>query len=654
MFRFPNSLDRPKSDTFTPDPTADNRHYRLLPYSQGRYKAHGVVNLDSQGVVPYSTSSLHRQPYAVSEMPQSINLSKRPVTISSSGTTDLYSGTPVFQYSEADLASQAEQMSLADKGPATRSKRAITTSSNNDVPDTDMRNFPAVDHWNNQLAEEQSKVSQPVEKRAVSTGAQHSAAFLHQSPAGRVCPKDTRSLSRAPFLQKIHQIWPEGQSGALNQFVGSQRPVRNQSIAPVYSRSRHVPDRLEFSDSAKTINAAYNSLKTNPLNAEAEFRKVYPAMLGSLNWKDQCRVVAGLARAIKDQGGIHNYQRAVDTILKFKGERVHPTVPSGFHSLDITLAKAWEGLGRYRWAEMLLLAMIKRGRFVPVDVLSRPTGNRDIDLALIMLWQAMGKQDLAQKLLMAIRVKNPNQMQLAIADKNPEMTREEAETILCQPTGDSDLDLAQARLWESMEQYALAETLLLLMSGKDPCELWLAIAGQNPRMTKANAEAVLCTLSGKQNMDLARLWQAMDKKELAENLLLVMAGKNPKELKLAMAGENPRMTAEEAEAMLCHPSDKHDINLALARLWEDMEKYDEAENLLLAMAGKNPKELRLAMAGENPGMTTEEAEVALCEPSCKYDVNLALVMLWGIMDKQALAEKLRAAAGMPSLKKSVS
>ncbi|KEI70332.1 hypothetical protein GV64_05950 [Endozoicomonas elysicola] len=613
------------------------------------------MNLGSQGVVPYSASSLHRQPYAVSEMPQSINLFKRPVTISSSGTTDLYTGTRVFQYSEADLASQAEQMSFADKEPATRSKRAITTSANNDVPDTDMRNFPAVDHWNNQLAEEQGKVSQPVEKLAVSTGLQRSAAFRHQSPAGRVCPNDTRSLSRAPFLQKNHQIWPEGQRGALSQFAGSQRPERNQSIAHVYSSSRHVPVRAEFIDSAKkTINAAYNSLKTNPLNAEAEFRKVYPTMLGSLNRKDQCRLVAGLARAIKDQGGIHNCQRAVETILKFKGERVHPTVPSGFHSLDITLAKAWEGLGIYRWAEMLLLAMVNRGRFVPVDVLSQPTGNRDIDLALIMLWQAMGKQDLAQKLLMAIRVKNPNQMQLAIADKNPEMTKEDAETILCKPTGDSDLDLAQARLWESMKQYALAETLLLLMSGKDPYELRLAMVGKNPRMTKANAEAVLCTLSGKQNMDLARLWQAMDKKELAENLFLVMAGKNPKELKLAMAGENPRMTAEEAEAVLCHPSDKHDINLALARLWEDMEKYDEAENLLLAMAGKNPKELRLAMAGENPGMTKEEAEVVLCEPSSKYDVNLALVMLWGIMDKQALAEKLRAAAGMPSLKKSVS
>ena len=71
--------------------------------------------------------------------------------------------------------------------------------------------------------------------------------------------------------------------------------------------------------------------------------------------------------------------------------------------------------------------------------------------------------------------------------------------------------------------------------------------------------------SGYHNLDntLARLWQVMGKNEQAEKLLLAMAGKH-----LGMADE-----------MLCNPSGKHDIDLALVRLWEVMGKNEQAEKL---------------------------------------------------------------------------
>ena len=61
-----------------------------------------------------------------------------------------------------------------------------------------------------------------------------------------------------------------------------------------------------------------------------------------------------------------------------------------------------------------------------------------------------------------------------------------------------------------------------------------------------------------------------------------------------------------------------------------MGKNEQAEKLLLATAGKH-----LGMADE-----------MLCKPSGKHDIDLALVRLWQVMGKNEQAEKLCAAVGI--------
>ncbi|WOG26231.1 hypothetical protein [Endozoicomonas sp. 8E] len=156
------------------------------------------------------------------------------------------------------------------------------------------------------------------------------------------------------------------------------------------------------------------------------------------------------------------------------------------------------------------------------------------------------------------------------------------------------VNISLARLWQLMEKYQLAEGLLLELSSKQPDD----------------SEDILCKPSCRDdiNLALALLWQEMGKYNLSERLVLNMSEKDP----------------DDSEEMICKPCGHHLVDLALARLWQTMGKSDQAETLLLDMSGKHPT----------------DDEDSLCKPIGDDEIDLALVRLWETLGKQKLAERL--------------
>ncbi|WP_448217735.1 hypothetical protein [Endozoicomonas sp. 2B-B] len=208
----------------------------------------------------------------------------------------------------------------------------------------------------------------------------------------------------------------------------------------------------------------------------------------------------------------------------------------------------------------------------------------NLDLTLSRCEEALGRYPDAEMRLQALRNIKPD------ADKE----------TLCKPSGNFDADIANIRLWQLMEKHTQSERLLLKMEEQLKSELKRSRSAANKKRLRKYLHIV--------KLALARLWQAMNKYELAEDLLLKMSNKHP----------------GASEETLCRPCKDHDVNLALARLWQDMGKYQPTEKLLLNMSGKLP----------------EASEDRLCKPCRQHDINMALAVLWELMGKPHLTEIL--------------
>ncbi|KEI71259.1 hypothetical protein GV64_11350 [Endozoicomonas elysicola] len=465
-----------------------------------------------------------------------------------SGVNSDYS---VSQSPESGLDSRMEQLRLSDPRSTMMPVNMNSASATDTLSPVITGPFPEVDQWENRLEEERAKNVNRIDSEGERRLAQPTASapqrfrVSHGHPAVRQAPPGGSQVP--PLLQGSYQRHPGVQrTPRFNSPTQRFNFPANHKIP--HDRPGRVSDRGQCSDLEHTINIGYSFLKNAPSRAEIEFKKIYPARLGCLRQKDQCRVVTGLARAIKNQGGVKNYQRAIPIILDFRGRRFDPTIPSGDHKLDITLVKLWEGVREYSCAEKLQLAMINRQLNMPEDALCQPCGNYDTDLSIARLWQAMKKYRLAEKILLIMSDKHPHEWLHAMAGRHPNMRKAQAEVLLCQRSGNTDLDLALARLWQDMEKHRLAEGILL------------AITGKNLKMT----ETELFKHSSQYDIDLARQWEAMEKYELAEKMLL------------AITGKHLQMTDEQ----LCKPSGKHDIDLI--RHWHATDKKALAEQLRVA------------------------------------------------------------------------
>uniref|UniRef100_UPI0021499246 hypothetical protein n=1 Tax=Endozoicomonas sp. ONNA1 TaxID=2828740 RepID=UPI0021499246 len=219
------------------------------------------------------------------------------------------------------------------------------------------------------------------------------------------------------------------------------------------------------------------------------------------------------------------------------------------------------------------------------------------------------------------------------------------EEILCQHSHNFDADITNARLWQSMEKHQMAETLLVNMKK----ELTRILLSNRCAATAKTLHKQLQIV----NIALVRLLQERGLYEWAEDLLLDMSGKQ----------------ANYSEEFLCQPCGNDEIDLALLRLWELMCKHERVGRLLLNMSGKRldgteedlftPYEdrdidLALALHWHRMGKYQwaerlllnmsdkhlSDTEEDLCTPSGDREIDLALLRVWELQGKYKLTEKL--------------
>ncbi|WP_422138518.1 hypothetical protein [Endozoicomonas sp. ALC020] len=192
----------------------------------------------------------------------------------------------------------------------------------------------------------------------------------------------------------------------------------------------------------------------------------------------------------------------------------------------------------------------------------------------------------------------------------------------CEKQKEACFHLEKLRLTGELNEFG-ASTIRNLDLTLSLCEQTL---GKNPdaearllklRDKKPGAdEETLCQHSNYFDADMAnaRLWQFMRKYQLTEKLLHSMKYG----LIVRLQWNLHAALAEKLQDFL------HKVNIALARCWQETGQYEWAEDLLLNMSGKYP------------GNSIE----LLCKPSRHNDVNLALVRLWEVKGKHELAERL--------------
>ncbi|WP_422451457.1 hypothetical protein [Endozoicomonas sp. ALC066] len=332
------------------------------------------------------------------------------------------------------------------------------------------------------------------------------------------------------------------------------------------------------------IDDAYKELRKHKFTtAEKAFRTLLKNSEETLSQFQRHSVLMGLARSLKEQ----TQEKQLEACSLLEELRSNGTFSQSGAStipyLELTLSQCEQTLGRYLKAETRLLILSNKKPNANEWALCQPSGDYNVDIALARLWEIMNKRKLAETLLLKILAELTQRLQSRLSAR--------AANKFCKYLHDANMTLVL--LWERMGKQQGAENLLLEMSGKPP-----------------NAsEDILCRPCEHLdiNLSLVQIWEVMGKYKLAEKLLLNMSGKR----------------ADANEDRLCQPT-KHDIDLVLVRLWQLMDKHKLAEKLLLKMAGKDP----------------EASEEVLCSPCEHENLNLPLARHWEVMGKYKLAEKL--------------
>ncbi|WOG26229.1 hypothetical protein [Endozoicomonas sp. 8E] len=335
----------------------------------------------------------------------------------------------------------------------------------------------------------------------------------------------------------------------------------------------------------KAINSAFAMLNNqNFIDAEKAFRVILHNKHGIPNPFDKQNVTVGLARSLKEQ----TCEKQLEACSILEELRLDGTLnrfgASTIYNLDLTLSLCEEALGKHFDAETRLLRLRKKRLDADERTLCKPSYYYAADINNARLWQSMGKYTLAETLFLNIKkelIKNLQSTPYSPATSKP---RKYLDTV----------NIALGRLWQLMDKHQEAEILMLGIIGKRPDD----------------HEDVLCRQSDHKNVDLALtfIWRALGKHERAERLLLNMSRKHP----------------DDSKEILCSSTGDPAIDIALVRIWEEMDKLELAEKLLLNISGKRPN----------------DNEEVLSEPCGHHDIDLTLALLWQRIYKYIRAEKL--------------
>ncbi|WP_422134582.1 tetratricopeptide repeat protein [Endozoicomonas sp. ALD040] len=380
----------------------------------------------------------------------------------------------------------------------------------------------------------------------------------------------------------------------------------------------------------KEIKSAYAMLNNqNFIDAEKAFRTLLNGKHGIPSRFDKQEATIGLARSLREQ--THEKQLEACSILeelRLDGKLTRLGA-STISNLDLCLSLCEEALGRHLDAETRLLRLRKKMRNANERALCEPSHYYAADISNARLWQLMGKYTLAETLLLNLKTELIKNLQSKPYSPATSKLRRHLDTV----------NMALMRLWQLMGKHQKAELLMLDLIGKRPDD----------------DEDILCRQSDHKDVDLALtfIWRALGKHKRAERLLLNMSRKHP----------------DDSEEILCRPTGHRAIDMALMRTWDEMNKPELAEKLLLNMSGKRPgdseeelckpcghhdidlslaliwqrkykyirtEKLLLSMSGKRPGDSEEE----LCKPCGHHDIDLSLALLWQRIYKYIRTEKL--------------
>ncbi|WP_422134577.1 hypothetical protein [Endozoicomonas sp. ALD040] len=410
----------------------------------------------------------------------------------------------------------------------------------------------------------------------------------------------------------------------------SNRPSRQatayQSSTPRTFQAKTCPPEAL----KKAIDSAFAMLNNqNFTAAEKAFRAILNGKHGIPNRFDKQEATIGLARSLNEQTREKQIEAcSILEELRLDG-KLNRFGASTISHLDLCLSLCEEALGRYLDAETRLLRLRKKMRDANERVLCEPSHYYAADISNARLWQLMGKYTLAETLLLNLKTELTKNLQSKPYSPAISKLRKYLDTV----------NMTLMRLWQLMDKHQKAELLMLGIIGKHPDD----------------DEDVLCRRSDRKDVDLALtfIWRGLGKRGRAEKLLLNMSRKHP----------------DDSEEILCRPTGHRAIDMALVRTWEEMDKLELAEKLLLNMSGKRPgdseeelckpcghhdidlslalvwqrkykyirtEKLLLNMSGKHPG----DGEEALCKLSENREINLALVRFWELKGKYELAEKL--------------
>ncbi|WP_422138517.1 tetratricopeptide repeat protein [Endozoicomonas sp. ALC020] len=335
----------------------------------------------------------------------------------------------------------------------------------------------------------------------------------------------------------------------------------------------------------KEINSAFAMLNNqNFIDAEKKFRVILNSIHGIPDPFEKRNVTVGLARSLKEQ----TCEKQLEACSILEELRLDGTLnrfgASTIYNLDLTLSLCEEALGRHFDAETRLLRLRKKRLDADERTLCEPSRYYAADINNARLWQSMGKYTLAETLFLNIKKELIKKLQSNPYSPDTSKLRKYLDTV----------NIALVRLWQFMDKHQEAELLMLGIIGKRPDD----------------HEDVLCRQSDRKDVDLALtfIWRALGQHERAERLLLNISRKHP----------------DDSEEILCRPTGDPAIDIALVRIWEELDKFELAEKLLLNISGKRP----------------DDNEELLCEPFGHHDIDLGLALRWQRKYKYIRAEKL--------------
>ncbi len=380
---------------------------------------------------------------------------------------------------------------------------------------------------------------------------------------------------------------------SVSQNTGRQNT--NLSIARVPGTTATSASKIRTSEVVRLheVKDAFDNLKRNPIQAEAQFRALLKVSTNP-RWLIS-NLSEGLARSLLRQGW-QRWTEAENILRGLQKKFTDDTPVKHMIAVNLTLAHVLINANKQIESQTLLLRTMQwvdpeRINMDEQAALVTPSGHQRLDQAMVRAHVGRGYYHKARDLLLSIMADLRPRSQLGLPEEERIRT----------PCGDDELDVLMCRILEKQQCFAAAETMLLALMRKWPTKRQKRLPS-NPVSPMPCADLTL-------NLNLFRLLSECDKDHQARLFILQ-----------AMALVEPaRYRLSEDQALLTPCSD-HKLNTMLVRQLQKECHRTAAIHLLTTVMQASDK-------------NTAGAGIAPCDDS---DLNLTMLNL--LSDEHRLAE----------------